>query len=319
MEKEELKELLEQSAQEIKVEGTIQLKNPQQLEAEKQENETDNEFDNSIKELKKERQSITNKYKIPREYIKSVAMGFNKSFIFLGKSGIGKTYLTRQVLAKMNIDFIESRGVNSPMALYEFLYEHRHKNSLIIFDDTQGLVSNPNAYSIMLGILWEKIANWNSTSDKLKIPKKFIFNGKIIIITNKLNGENSEVIKSRCLNYTLKLSNDDLIKMMYEIAKQKHKELSYKERIKIVKFIEENSNKSVRFDLRTQKKIEQLYLYDKKNWEELGKPLIEKDDDYSLLIDCLNKHKKVKQAEIEFCQKTGKSRKTFYNLKCKLH
>jgi hypothetical protein len=318
MEKQEIKKLKNQlevasnviNLKEDKVERLIKIK--------EQENETDEEFDNEIKDLKKERQSITNKYKIPKEYIKSVAKGFNKAFIFLGKTGIGKTYLTRQVLAKLNVDFVESRGVNSPMALYEFLYEHRHEDSLIVFDDVNGLVNNPNAYSIMLGILWEKIANWNSTSEKLKIPKKFIFNGKIIIIANKLEGENSDVVKSRCLNYNLKLNNEDLIKMMYEIAKQKHSKLKYRERIKIVKFIEENSNKSVRFDLRTQKKVEQLYLYDEKNWEELALPLLEKDDDYSLLINCLNKHKKIKQAEIEFCKKTGKHRATFYRMKKEL-
>ena len=305
-----LKEELTTASKLVSINNVEEIKTA--IDIKEVEEKTEEEIEKQIEKLREEKQSIIEKYHIPKEYILSVAKGFNKAFIFLGEAGIGKTFLTRQVLAKINIPFVESRGVNSPLALYEFLYEHRD-NKTIIFDDVNGLVNNPNAYSILLSVLWEGIANWNSTSEKLKIPKKFIFNSRIIIIANKLEGENSDVVKSRCLTYELRMSNKDLIEMMYEIAKKKHEFLSIKEREEIVKFIEENHKE--RFDLRTQQKIEQLYLYDKKNWKSLGLPLLQRNDDYTILLECLESNKSVKKAEKEFCDKTGKSRITFYRMK----
>lgn len=315
---EEIKKQLENASKLIDMGNELeQVKNA--IEIKEQESETEERIKEDINKIKEGNTSITNKYKIPKEYITSVAKGFHKAMIFLGSAGIGKSFLTRQVLARLNVNFVESRGVNSPLGLYEFLYENRDEDKVIVFDDTCGLINSPFAYSILLGILWEGIATWNSTSDKLKVPKKFIFNGKIIIIANKLEGENSEVVKSRCLTYELKMNRDELIEMMYEIAKNKHEKLSLKERNDIVDFIKENTNKSMRFDLRTQQKIEQLYLYDKNNWKELSLPLLERDEDYSFLIECLDKHRSVKSAEIEWCRATGRHRATFYRMKKELN
>ncbi len=258
-------------------------------------------------------------HEIPSEYIKSVARGYNRSFIFIGSAGTGKTYLTRQILTEEKSDFIENRGVNSPMALYNFLYENNRKDLTLVFDDTAGLINNPNAYSLLLNVLWEGFAEWNTTSDKLKIPKKFKFVGKIIFITNKLNGENANILKSRCLVYNLKLSNNDLINMMYNIANQKHK-ISKEERIRIVDFIKKNTNESTtNLDLRTQQKIENLYLYDKEQWEKLSRPLFIKDDELEFLIACIKTNNTLKQAETEWTTQTGKSRRSFYNYKQQIY
>ncbi|GAG61488.1 unnamed protein product, partial [marine sediment metagenome] len=176
----------------------------------REEKYTEKEFNKSLKELKKTNSTTIKHYEIPKEYIKSVIKGFNKSFIFIGGAGTGKTYLTRQVLVKHNANFIENRGVNSPLALYIFLYENNKKGLTLVFDDTMGLINNPNAYSILLNVLWEGFAEWNTTSEKLKVPSKFKFVGNIIFITNKLNGENADIIKSRCLIYDLKLTKKDI-------------------------------------------------------------------------------------------------------------
>ncbi len=281
-----------------------------------EEEKTENDFNKSLEILKENKESFIKHYEIPKEYIKSVARGFNKAFIFLGEAGIGKTYLTRQILMKEKVKFIENRGVNSPLALYQFLYENNEENLVLVFDDTTGIINNPNSFSVLLNVLWEGFAEWNTTSDKLKIPKKFRFKGKIIFISNKLTGENSEIIKSRCLLYELKLSNKDKIKMMYNIAKQKHEDLTKKERFEIVNFIKNNVNESTKnFDLRLQQKIENLYLYDKENWEKLSKPLFEKNDDMEFLMFCIKKSNTTTEAEKMFVTETGRSRRTFYNIK----
>jgi hypothetical protein len=239
--------------------------------------------------------------------------------VFIGGAGLGKTFLTRQVLVKERCRFVENRGVNSPMALYQFLYNNNEEDLILVFDDTAGLINNPSAYSILLNVLWEGFAEWNSTTERLKAPKKFQFKGKIIFITNKLNSDNAEILKSRCLVYDLKLKNKDIIKMMTIIANQEHKHLNKEERLKIVDFIRENSNESIRIDLRTQQKIEQLYLYDKLNWEKLSIPLLEKDNEMELLMSCLSSSSTITEAQQNWCVQTGNSRRKFYYLKKEIY
>lgn len=280
-------------------------------------------FELDVYRLKESKATTTDKYKIPIEYIKSVARGYNKAFIFLGGCGLGKSYITRQTLAKEDVRFIESRGVNSPLGFYQFLYENNSKDLVLVFDDVSGLIDNPNAYSILLGVLWEGLASWNSTTTKLKIPKQFIFKGRIIIIANRLKGEfnefarsNADVVKSRCLTYRIELNREEKIKMMYSIAKQEHKGLSEKERVRIVDFIKENTSHATdNFDLRTQHKIENLFLYDSKNWKELAKPLLPTNKVYEYMEYCLKNNNSIKEAQKEWCEETGKGRRTFYTIK----
>lgn len=282
----------------------------------KQEEDFNKSFELSVYELKNKPQTITDKYYIPIEYIKSVARGYNKAFIFLGNAGIGKSYITRQTLSKEGVNFIESRGVSSPLALYHFLYENNKKNLTIVFDDVSGLIENSNAFSILLGILWEGVAQWNSTTEKLKIPKRFIFEGNIIIIANKIIGNNADIIKSRCLVYNLDMNKTDIIKMMYEISKTEHSILTQEERFKIVDFLKENSNNSTKnLDLRTQQKAEQLYLYSPEKWEELVKALLENNKEIEIIEYCLKSSNNIKEAEKMFISETGLSRATFYRHK----
>ena len=298
----------------------VQLK-----EFKEKEDEAKRVFEAEVYKAKESTAEVTEKYHIPIEYIKSVARGYNKSFIFLGGCGLGKSFITRQILAKENVKFIESRGVNSPLGFYQFLYEHNDKDIVLVFDDVAQLIDNPNAYSILLGVLWEGLASWNSTTGKLKIPKQFIFNSRIIIIANRLKGElrdfafsNAEIVKSRCLTHNLEMNRQELIEMMYLIAKQTKKDMTTKERIEIVDFIKENSLNSTGLDLRTQVKAENLYLYDKQNWKELVLPLLPKNNIIEVLEFCIKQSNSVKEAQKQFCEETGYSRRQFYRIKHKL-
>lgn len=320
------KELKEINAQEIKTEQQKdEFKQIQKLRAEEQQ--ALRVFETEVYRLKKSTAEVTQKYHIPIEYIKSVARGFNNAFIFLGSCGLGKSYITRQTLAKEGVKFIESRGVNSPLGFYQFLYEHNEKDTVLVFDDVAQLIDNPNAYSILLGVLWEGLASWNSTTGKLKIPKQFVFHGRIIIIANRLKGElkdffdysNADVVKSRCLTSRLEMDREDVLEMMYLIAKQKRKELTAEERVAIVDFIKEHTSRATEgLDLRTQVKAEQLYLYDKENWKALVLPLLVKNDILEVLEDCIRQSNSIQQAQHLFTTETGLKRSTFFKLKQKV-
>lgn len=292
-----------------------------------EEIKTKEEFDKSVKQIKKEDVGILKKkYEIPREYIKALVKGYIKSLILLGKMGIGKSFLVLQVLNKIEkANYSYHIGFSSPMALYKSLYENRGKDKIVVFDDTHGLISQPQALSILLSALYsvsgKRKIMWNSTTAKLKIPTEFIYEAKTILITNELPKTlASDLVNSRCLVHKFEFRWKELIQIMYSIAKTKHKKLSEKERIKIVDFIKENSDESTEnFDLRVQNKIENLYLYDKKNWEKLSLPLLTKDNKLYLLKKCVEKENSIKIACRKWKELTGNSERNFYYLKQKIY
>ena len=87
MEKEKLKQLLENGAREVNVKGeTAELKSPEQREAEQ-------EFQSWKKDKKK--YTIIQQFKIPNELLKCLlATKRYEGLIFTGEGGIGKTILT---------------------------------------------------------------------------------------------------------------------------------------------------------------------------------------------------------------------------------
>lgn len=283
---------------------------------EKEEAKAEKGFQESVKNLTKEKnkEEIINEiFKIPIEYIKSVVKGFHNSFIFLGEQGTGKTTTTLKVLEKEKTKYCYHSGISTPKALFEFLYNHKD-NEVLVFDDVAGLISNSYAISIILSALWsptkKRVITWNSTRGKLNIPSKFLFNSKIIIITNRIpNNDYAKVVLSRCLLFELKISYFDKIKLMYAICKDR----------KIVDFIKENSSEFTQnFDLRLIKKAEKFKKYDENNWKNLIIPMLEEvDEEMELMKKYLKECSTIKEAEKRWCEETGNSRSTFYRKKNK--
>lgn len=286
-----------------------------QQELLKEEERAEDEFENSIKQLevsKVSKEKIINEiFKYPIEYVKSVARGYHNSFIYLGKQGQGKTTTTLKQLENEKVEYVYHSGISTPKALYEFLFENR-KNKVIVFDDCAGLINNYYALSIMLSALWSptdiRKVTWNSTrGGKINIPNKFIFNSRIIVVTNKIpNNDYAKVVMSRCLLYKQNLPYQDIIKLMYAICKDKE----------IVDYIKENSSEfTENFDLRLLKKAEKFKEYDKNNWQDLLKPMLDEiDKELKYLKECLNRHSSVDSAQKEWSEKFG-SRTTFFRRK----
>lgn len=244
------------------------------------------------------------------------------SLFLIGDIGTGKTFNTIRFLVERNIPFEYVVGNISPLEMYHILYEN--KNGLIIFDDTQALIRNKQSLSILLSALWSatghRIIEWRTTSRKLKAPSIFEFCGKIIFCLNEIPQDvDIRTLLSRCFTYELSFDYYTMLKIMYEIAKLPHKHLTKEERIMIVDFIRDNSSPATKdFNLRLQKKIEIIYRYDKENWKELALELLKPDSDLLLVKQLVEKNIKVKDAVKEWCELTGKSRRSFFYYKSKL-
>ena len=146
------------------------------------------------------------------------------SFIVVGESGIGKSHSIINGLEesgkRSERDYVVKNTYCTPLAFYELLY--RNRNKTIVCDDISSIFRNETSKKILLSSLWsptgKRIVQYDSKSDKLTVPNRFEFTGKIIAIANSLPDE-LEAIKSRGLFYKMSFTADQKIEILYEICR----------------------------------------------------------------------------------------------------
>lgn len=260
------------------------------------------------------------KIEITKEYIRAVARGFSNNLLLTGKQGTGKTYLTLKILNEEQADYVVVTSSVSPLTLYKTLYDYSRPGKIIVFDDMDGLFEDDKAYSLMLSAMGDRRVMWLSTTSLLdETPSEFEFEGRIIVLANVIKTGRKireDALKSRCLYYDLNLGSGEIIDLMKEIARTEKEGFTASQRLEVVRFIEENIDESTsQLSLRTQQRIEEIYLFSSDNWRALSMPFLSKDNSKQILLDCVYKHSSISEAQQEFTRLTGLSRRTFFRLR----
>ena len=197
------------------------------------------EIDEEIKKLetefneqKEERESPEQVFKKMNGYVKIVIKGLNPSVIICGAPGVGKTYKIKQLLKANNYfeghNLYTIKGKCTPRRLYLALYEYKDKGDIIVIDDADSLVG-PNAPEDCINILKGAL---DSTSDDegrlvsygvsgqilddegMEIPKRFYYNGSIIIITNWNAGKLDTALRGRSYIQDISFTTEEILKII---------------------------------------------------------------------------------------------------------
>ena len=297
-----------------------EIEDKTKLEMMKKELEnTQKEFKKSLEQVDKNNSVLDKLYYLPKRWIEAIVSDTNELYglIFTGKAGISKTYSTIQTLNDLKTDYTYFAGYTTPLGLYKFLYDNKEKGKTIVFDDTFGILNNTTSVMLMLNALYsssgKRKISWNSS--KLKdITPEFLFEANVILIINEVPKTiGSSLINSRCLNYEFEFNNFEILAIMKAIAKLKHKSLSKEQRMEVFDFIKYYADETTEnFDLRTQNKIENLYLFDEEEWKDLSMPLINTKNEKLLLIKQLIKESiSLVEAKSKWYETTGLSERSF--------
>jgi hypothetical protein len=274
--------------------------------------------------LKSETSNLRKYYFVLERFVETILEAkYNHSLFLTGRAGLGKSYTVMKTLNKeknkKKMDYKLILGNITPLELYHNLYQYR--TSILVFDDTQALLKNKQSMSLLLSAMWTanpdniRNVNWLSSSQKLKAPQNFDFEGKIIFIANEIP-KDVEPVVSRCMDYELVLSYADILLIMTEIAKMPHKVLTKEQRLEVLNWIKENTDETVEnFDLRLQSKLETLYEYNKENWKDMAKHLIRRDSDVEIIKQLIAEFRTTKTAVKEYVERTGCSRRKFFYIK----
>ena len=117
----------------IKTHGELmeEIKNYEEIEAERRSEEFREEFEDSLEEVKGEAKDVSEYYGVMREYVKATISGGIDSLILFSPPGYGKSYQVLSVLKEENlergVDYELINGYSTPLSLYHDLHQNRKK------------------------------------------------------------------------------------------------------------------------------------------------------------------------------------------------
>lgn len=171
------------------------------------------------------------------------------ALIVSGPPGIGKTYnVINQLdsLIEKNQDFSynTSKGRISPIELFNKLQINRHKNVVSVFDDCDSIFADKDALNCLKAAsdtIPERIITWNVGSSKSKV-KEFIFNGKILIMTNCKLAKNPHLraVIDRFQYFDMQVTNEEKIAKIVDLGRQYSKSSDVDNARTVIKFILKN-------------------------------------------------------------------------------
>jgi hypothetical protein len=187
------------------------------------------------------------------------------------------------------------KGYVRPLALYKLLYETRHPNSVLVFDDSDSVFYDDVSMNLLKGACdstERRVLHWLSKSIEKEedeegesIPEKFEFQGSIIFITNydfdamiesgnKLAPHFQALVsRSHYLDLAMKTKMDYIVRIRQVVRGGMLRDRGFNaaEQTMILEFIENNMERLRELSLRMVVKISGLYKMDKKNWQKLAK------------------------------------------------
>ena len=291
-------------------------------EIKKTEDKAQKEFKESLDNLDiKSSKNIDKSFMVLNKYVKAVCSRAVNGLILEGDTGIGKSHNVLKAINESGIEFIYCSGYTTTLELYHFLYEHKDK--VIFFDDTKNIFSSNAGLEILKSCLFsvngKRLVRYSTTSNKLKVPNQFIFEGGLIVSVNDLGWKQDEDLKAvvdRVIYYNLKFDYFEKLKIIKELVNKDYKETTKKDREFIFDYIKNNTTKATEnLNFRLFFKLLDIYLFDKDNFNILAKDLIRTNKEIDYLYQVLEKSNSIKEAQVSWTEETGKSRRTFYRLK----
>ena len=181
-------------------------------------------------------------------------------------------------------------GSISPVGLFCALYKHRKTNQIIVLDDADDILFKQDAINVLKcaidttegrEVTWEKFSN---TLLLEGVPKQFVFEGKIVIISNLDLGEmhkkktkinlHLRALADRCHHLDISnLSIEDKINrirhLVFEHDMFKQYQVNYA-RKQLMDWIVEKQHSLKAVNLRTALKVAEIYKQNKNEWKQLA-------------------------------------------------
>ena len=175
---------------------------------------------------------INTRFDFVTQLVDMVARNKAVSLIVTGPGGLGKTHTVRAALESAGLkdasgfdaetaegSFKMIKGYSTAKGLYRELFYNR--DSVIVFDDTDSILKDPVALNLLKGALDsydKRIISWNADMKDDDLPRSFVFNGRVIFISNLKRSQMDNALKTRAYVVDLAMNLQQKIDRMAVLA-----------------------------------------------------------------------------------------------------
>lgn len=233
---------------------------------------------------------INDRFDFTEQLVTMVATGQTASTILVGEGGLGKSYTVIKALKAAGMQDVSEmepgaiiaprtafrviKGFSTAKGLYRMLYEN--KNSIVVLDDVDSLLKDPDALNLLKGALDsydKRIISWNTNVADDGLPRSFEFTGGVVFISNIRIDKIDQALRSRSMVVDLTMTMDEKIERMETIMAapefMPEVDMSYKE--DALKLINQYRDVAKEISMRTLIKVTKIRTSGNKAWGALAK------------------------------------------------
>ena len=251
----------------------------------------------AMQEEFEERATPEERFSDMENYVNMVLKGLQPSLLICGAPGVGKTYRVMKKVKEHHVmgeNLFVIKGKCTPQAFYTTLFDFRHEGDILVIDDADSILEDDTAVNLLKAATDSSDERWVSygtsrpplmPEEKYEAlspedqefcgsmemrggmvyfyPKSFIFEGSIIIITNRNAGSVDTAVKNRAILCDLEFTTEELLSivkgLMPEIEKAK---LDMNCKIKAMTYLEEmsKSGTAMEISIRSFTTVAKLYM-----------------------------------------------------------
>lgn len=227
---------------------------------------------------------------------KGALAGNIRGLIVSGPPGIGKSHGVKEAAAEVEATcalkdeeppFEVISGAARPIGIYKKMFQYRHRNNTIIFDDCDTALMDETSLNLLKAALDscdKRRISWLSESHALKqedIPDAFDFEGSVVFLTNinfrtqggRKLAPHLQAIMSRChyLDLEINGTRDKMLRIRQIIEDGMLDDMQDNAQRDVVAFIEQNADHLQELSLRMVKKVADLRVTHPGKWIEIAR------------------------------------------------
>lgn len=225
-------------------------------------------------------EAVEKKFRIYNDAIRAVAEGRMRHLFVQGAQGIGKTFAASKILGvyedKGDIRVRRSAGRSTPLALYNDLFDMRHKRDITLFDDCDSVFENKDGLNLLKAatdtVPVRELA-WASSSKQVITPR-FTYEGSVVILTNMdLSKDKFIPLTDRVHVLRLAVSPEEKIARIISILRTDTKFSQCHDDVTMW-LIKNHQTLGPRLSVRTAIKALELAAFNKDHWQDMADAMI---------------------------------------------
>ena len=237
--------------------------------------------------------AINDRFTFTDQLVKMVAKGQTASCVVTGEGGLGKSFTVMKALRDAGLRDVSElpigevipprgcfrvvKGFSTAKGLYRILFENQ--NSIIVFDDCDSILKDPDALNLLKGALDsydKRYITWNTSINDDGLPRSFEFKGGVVFVSNMAADKISQAIRSRAMNVDLSMTTDQKIERMETIMRSDEfmYDVPMPFKIESLELIRKNKDTASEISLRTLINVTKIRNSGNSNWESLAKYML---------------------------------------------